>query len=32
MDYFATKPIDPDAFLKILLTGLSRQRTRKRPD
>ena len=32
MDYFATKPIDPDVFLKILLTGLSRQRTRAKTD
>ncbi len=28
MDHFATKPIDPDSFLKLLLTSLSRPRLR----
>ncbi|PKO94433.1 MAG: hypothetical protein CVU16_02850 [Betaproteobacteria bacterium HGW-Betaproteobacteria-10] len=29
MNYFATKPIDPDVFLDLLLTSLSAQRARK---
>ncbi|EKE17830.1 MAG: hypothetical protein ACD_10C00254G0002 [uncultured bacterium] len=29
MDYFATKPIDPELFLNLLLTSLSDRRAKK---
>ena len=32
MDYFATKPIDPDVFMNIILTGLRAQRANSKPD
>jgi signal transduction histidine kinase/ActR/RegA family two-component response regulator len=31
MNYFATKPIDPDVFMNIILTGLRAQRAKSKP-